>query len=61
MKKISIVSAVAVLELLALPTVFAADRTWHEAKSANFTVASDSNEGTARNIAWQLEQFRSAI
>jgi TonB family protein len=49
--------------LLALhPTgVTAADRVWVEAKSAHFTVMSDTGEKTARKVAWQFEQVRAAI
>ena len=38
----------------------AADR-WMEVKSAHFTVISNASEGSAKTIAWQLEQIRSAI
>ena len=38
----------------------AADQ-WIEVKSANFVVTSNSGQGAARKLAWQLEQVRSAI
>ena len=40
--------------------VRAADQ-WREVKSAHFTVTSSASEGSAKTIAWQLEQIRSAI
>lgn len=38
----------------------AADQ-WIEVKSAHFTVMSNAGQGSARNLAWQLEQIRSAL
>ena len=34
---------------------------WIEVKSAHFVVTSNAGDGSARTIAWQLEQIRSAI
>jgi tetratricopeptide (TPR) repeat protein len=54
-------SAVVLSCLLATtPRTYAAD-SWIEVRSPHFTVVSNASEGTARNIAWQFEQFRSAI
>src|SRR5262249_41683029 len=39
----------------------AAAETWVEAKSPNFTVVSNGGDKTAREVAWQFEQIRSAI
>jgi TonB family protein len=39
----------------------AAERPWIEVKSPHFLVISDSNEKTARAVAWQFEQVRAAI
>jgi hypothetical protein len=41
--------------------VSAADDKWIEVKSANFAVATNGSERSARNLAWQFEQIRSAI
>jgi len=38
----------------------AADQ-WVEVKSAHFTVTSNAGQGSAKKLAWQLEQIRSAI
>ena len=38
----------------------AADQ-WREVKSAHFVLTSSASEGSAKTIAWQLEQIRSAI
>lgn len=38
----------------------AADQ-WVEVKSAHFTVVSNAGTGAARNLAWQMEQIRSAV
>jgi tetratricopeptide (TPR) repeat protein len=38
----------------------AADQ-WIEVKSAHFTVVSNAGQGDARNLAWQMEQIRSAL
>lgn len=34
---------------------------WIEVKSAHFTVMSNAGQGSAKTLAWQLEQIRSAI
>jgi len=39
----------------------AADDKWVEVKSAHFVVITNGNERSARNLAWQFEQIRSAI
>ena len=39
--------------------VAAADK-WIEVKSPHFTVVSNASERSARKLAWQLEQVRSA-
>ena len=44
-----------------LRTLSAADKPWAAAATPHFTVISDSNEKTAREIASQLEQVRAAI
>src|SRR5262245_13712599 len=41
------------------PAVFAAD-TWVEVKTPNFTIVSNSGEGTARKTAAEFEQVRAA-
>ena len=51
-------SCVAVMELG--PSVHAADQ-WVEVKSAHFLVTSNAGQGSAKTLAWQLEQIRSAI
>jgi tetratricopeptide (TPR) repeat protein len=38
----------------------AADQ-WLEIKSPHFTVVSNAGQGAARNLAWQMEQIRSAV
>jgi hypothetical protein len=52
---------VLVLALTGLPPTAAADDSWIEVKSPNFTVVSNASEGRARNVAWQFEQVRGAI
>ena len=46
---------------LLTPEVMAADRPWLEVRSDHFIVATDSNEKTARTLAWQFEQVRAAV
>jgi len=41
-------------------TLLGADQ-WIEVKSAHFTVVTNSGQGAARNLAWQMEQIRSAL
>ena len=50
---------VAVLALFR-PSLRAAEQ-WIEVKSAHFVLTSNAGEGATRNLAWQLEQIRSAI
>ena len=38
----------------------AADQ-WIEVKSPHFTVISNAGQSAARNLAWQMEQIRSAV
>ena len=52
---------VAGLTLAVFSTPAGADRSWVEVKSPNFIVVSNEGERSARNVAWQLEQLRSAI
>jgi tetratricopeptide (TPR) repeat protein len=42
-------------------TALAADDKWVEVKSPNFVVVTNGSERSARNLAWQFEQIRSAI
>lgn len=49
-----------VFSLAVAQTTSAADQ-WREVKSAHFTITSNASEGSAKTIAWQLEQIRSAI
>jgi tetratricopeptide (TPR) repeat protein len=44
----------------AMPSLHAADQ-WIEVKSAHFTVTSNAGQAATRDLAWQLEQIRSAI
>ena len=51
-----------VISLLATPASLpAADRTWLEVKTANFTVISDAGEKSARMVLWEFEQIRAAV
>jgi TPR repeat protein len=43
-----------------MPRIQAADQ-WIEVKSPHFLVTSNAGQGDARDLAWQLEQIRSAI
>ena len=52
--------ALVCLSLTAGSRSMAADA-WIEVISPNFTVVSDAGEKSARNVAWQFEQIRSAI
>jgi len=54
-------SCLAALLLLTPPSILSAADSWIEVRSPHFTVLSNAGAGTARNIAWQFEQFRSAI
>ena len=47
--------------ILSIPLTSAADDRWIEVKSPHFTVVSNGNDKTARNVAWQFEQIRAAI
>jgi hypothetical protein len=42
------------------PPASAQDK-WLETRSPNFTVVTNANDRTARNLVWQFEQIRSAI
>jgi len=46
---------------LLVPSLGYAQRQWTEVKSPHFTVATDTNEKTARNIAYQFEQVREVV
>jgi len=56
-----------VSSVLAFVSVFAAAAPcraadqWLEIKSPHFTVVSNAGQGAARNLAWQMEQIRSAL
>jgi hypothetical protein len=50
-----------VVTLLGSLNALAADDRWIEVKSPHFTVVSNGNDKTARNVAWQFEQIRAAI
>src|SRR3954462_9215644 len=54
-------AAVAVCMFAGLHPPLHAAETWVEVKSAHFTVVSNAGQGTAKTLAWQLEQVRSAI
>jgi tetratricopeptide (TPR) repeat protein len=47
--------------LVAPATTAAAQGTWIEIRSPNFTVVSNAGDGRSREIAWQFEQIRAAI
>jgi len=53
--------AVSGLLLSAAAQVFSADRPWVEVRSPGFTVLAKGDEKTARRMAWQFEQIRSAM
>jgi len=53
-------SAFAVALALCTPALHAADQ-WIEVKSPHFVVTSNAGESSAKSVAWQLEQIRSAI
>ncbi len=55
-----VVIALSVIALFAPAPCRAADQ-WIEVKSAHFTVVSNAGQGDARNLAWQMEQIRSAL
>jgi|SRR5579872_6107886 len=50
-----------VLGLVAMSTTLVAAEPWIEIKTAHFTIVSNSGQGAARNLAWQMEQIRSAL
>jgi hypothetical protein len=52
--------AVSIVIALTTPGLRAADQ-WIEVKSAHFVVMSNAGQSSARSVAWQLEQIRSAI
>jgi tetratricopeptide (TPR) repeat protein len=54
-------AAVALSAFVAVHPPLHAAETWVEVKSAHFTVVCNAGQGTAKNLAWQLEQIRSAI
>ena len=56
-----VVPAISLLAFLSGAARAAAADTWVEAKSPNFTVVSNGGDKTAREVAWQFEQIRSAI
>ena len=49
------------LALVLAAQVSAAERPWIEARSDHFTVVSEANEKSARQVAWQFEQMRAAM
>jgi len=53
-------AAFAVAIALCTPSLHAADQ-WIEVKSPHFVVMSSAGESSAKSVAWQLEQIRSAI
>jgi len=53
--------ALPLLALIATASRALAADSWVEIRSPHFTVVSNAGERTARNIAWQFEQFRAAI
>jgi len=55
-----IASTVGLLLLLCSPAV-AADADWRRLDTAHFSVLSNASDRQTRNLAWQLEQLRSAI
>jgi tetratricopeptide (TPR) repeat protein len=61
MTRVRIVALVLTLGGLFTQAASAADDKWLEVKSANFVVITNGNERSARNLAWQFEQIRSAI
>lgn len=54
-------AAFAVLAMLAAAAPLQGAEQWIEVKSAHFVVTSNAGQGSAKTIAWQLEQVRSAI
>ena len=54
-------SAILIALILTHARATAAADPWREVKSAHFTITSNASEGSAKTIAWQLEQIRSAI
>ena len=56
-----VTAALAATMVLALAGGVEAADEWREIKSAHFTLTSNASEASARTIAWQLEQMRSAI
>lgn len=49
------------LAIGATPAGVSAADNWIEVKSPHFTILSNAGDGSTRNLAWQLEQIRSAL
>src|ERR1043166_1920460 len=54
-------TVVVFMSLLAAASPCRAADQWIEIKSPHFTVVSNAGQGAARNLAWQMEQIRSAV
>jgi hypothetical protein len=59
-RPLSRAAAFAVAIALCTPGLHAADQ-WIEVKSPHFVVTSNAGQSSAKSVAWQLEQIRSAI
>jgi TPR repeat protein len=53
--------ALSLASALAIPSIAVAADKWIQVKSPHFTVVSTAGDRTARSIAWQFEQIRSAL
>src|SRR5215471_4622432 len=56
-----VLRALAFVSVLAAAAPCRAADQWIEIQSPNFTVISNAGQGAARNLAWQMEQIRSAV
>src|SRR5262245_21818166 len=61
MRTVRLAAAVSVLAFTGSAKSAQAAEQWIEVTSAHFTVISNAGQGAARNLAWQMEQIRSAV
>jgi hypothetical protein len=61
LKRLAFATSFSVLLLIAAAVPCRAADQWLEVKSAHFTVMSNAGQWSARDMAWQLEQIRSAL
>ena len=57
----SVVGVACLVWVLGCGVARAADKAWTEAVSPHFVVVTDAGEKTARKVAWEFEQVRSAL